>query len=208
MDRKSLFLFAFLIISTDGRKSTDYKLANITCSDILEQRINLKNLLQCCIYCASNPLCEAVNFDDQVCYLHKNLLCCQETQEKIKEVFVHQKIDVQQLKTKQTSKSKIMVFSGSHEQIEILDLDSKMTCLTEFSTFKHGQGGLIDDQTVILCDTSTSGDCIHFGTNEFNFKSTSFKIQLRTYDAIGNVQFLIRFMTVLYTRWRLNRNHG
>ena len=105
MDRKSLFLFAILIISTDGRKSTDYKLANITCSDILEQKINLKNLLQCCIYCASNPLCEAANFEDQVCYLHQNLLCCQETQE-IKEVFVHEKIDLQQLKTKQNSKCK------------------------------------------------------------------------------------------------------
>ena len=105
MDRKSLFLLAFFLILTEGRENTEYNLANITCSDILEKRINLKDLLQCCIYCASNPLCEAANFEDQVCHLHQNLLCCQETQE-IKEVFVHEKIDLQQLKTKQNSKCK------------------------------------------------------------------------------------------------------
>ena len=76
-----------------------------------------------------------------------------------------------------------MILSGSTEQIEILDLDSKMTCLTESSTFKFGQGGLVDDQTVLLCDTSTSGECFHFGTNGYD--KTPFKIQLRTFDAIG-----------------------
>ena len=100
------FLLGFVTILVKGeRQSAMFNIANITCSKILDQSELPRDLLQCSILCLDESECEAFNYENGVCSLHSELLCCQETQEKW-EVFVHEKLTLKKLKAKQTSRCK------------------------------------------------------------------------------------------------------
>ena len=68
-------------------KSASFSKANVSCFDDLMQSDKPNSLIQCCGYCLNTPTCEAVEFENEICHLFSNLLCCNII-EMEKEVFV------------------------------------------------------------------------------------------------------------------------
>ena len=75
----------------ESRKSTWFSKANVSCYDNLNQKSNLKTLLQCCGYCLQTSSCEAVTFENGLCNLYSNLLCCEKSGDET-ELFVDNEV--------------------------------------------------------------------------------------------------------------------
>ena len=73
--------------SIGGKRAGLFSKANVSCFDELMQSTKPNSLMECCGHCLSITTCEAIKFENGICNLYSNLLCCREEEEE-KELFV------------------------------------------------------------------------------------------------------------------------
>ena len=99
-----------------GIKSASFSKTNVSCFDDLMQSDKPNSLIQCCGYCLNTPTCEAVEFQNEICRMFSNLLCCQES-EMEKELLVDDVIK-EKTEVKKNSPCKLMILRTVKYQIE------------------------------------------------------------------------------------------
>ena len=88
-----------------GKKSAWFSKGQVSCKDNLNQKSGFKNLLQCCGYCLQTENCEAVNFENELCSLFSDLMCCEKSED-VTELFVSNEVQ-RKLIAKESSTCKL-----------------------------------------------------------------------------------------------------
>ena len=117
MVRPACVILAFLHFkSIESIDSALFLKANVSCFDDLMKSDKPNSLIQCCGYCLNTPTCEAVEFQNEICRMFSNLLCCQES-EMEKELLVDDVIK-EKTEVKKNSPCKLMILRTVKYQIE------------------------------------------------------------------------------------------